>query len=145
MVPKKMGEPLSTDSPAVQSRENPVARLFRTAKANVVFTYSCIQMETRGSMKTLNSKVIFIVLQLGDLLSTLACFHFGLIEKNPVNIHLIAALGVLPGLLVAKLATCVVVLPMKRLVWLGNVFYSGVVVWNLFLASVFGLATLARA
>lgn len=96
-------------------------------------------------MKRFNSKIIFIVLQFGDLLSTLVCFHFGLIEKNPVNVHLIAALGVLPGLFVAKLLTCAVVLPMKRLVWLGNVFYSGVVVWNLFLASVVGLASLARA
>ena len=99
----------------------------------------------QGMMQRLNSKLVFIVLQLGDLLSTLACFHFGLIEKNPINVHLIAALGVLPGLFLAKLLTCTVILPMKRLVWLGNLFYSGVVVWNLFLVSVVGLASLAKA
>ena len=96
-------------------------------------------------MQRLNSKLIFVVLQVGDLLSTLACFHFGLIEKNPVDVRLIAALGVLPGLFIAKLLACTVILPMKRLVWMGNLFYSGVVVWNLFLVSVVALASLAKA
>jgi hypothetical protein len=102
-------------------------------------------MEARRMMQRLNSKLIFVVLQVGDLLSTLACFHFGLIEKNPVDVRLIAALGVLPGLFIAKLLACTVILPMKRLVWMGNLFYSGVVVWNLFLVSVVALASLAKA
>ena len=91
-------------------------------------------------MKTLNSKLLFAALQLADLLLTLACFHFGLTEVNPVTLHLIVVFGLIGGLIVSKLLACAAVLPMKKLVWVGNVAYFLIVAWNTFLAAVFGLA-----
>jgi hypothetical protein len=91
-------------------------------------------------MKTLNSKLLFAALQVADLLLTLACFHSGLIEMNPVTGRLILTFGILGGLIISKLLACAAVLPMKKLVWVGNVAYFFIVAWNCFLAAVFGLA-----
>ena len=91
-------------------------------------------------MKTLNSKLLFALLQLADLLTTLACFHFGLTEMSPITAHLIVVFGLIGGLIASKLLACAAVLPMKKLVWVGNVSYALIVIWNSFLAAVFGLA-----
>ena len=91
-------------------------------------------------MKTLNSKLLFVALQIADLLLTLACFHSGLIEMSPVTARLILVFGILGGLIVSKLLACACIIPLKKLVWLGNVSYGIIVIWNLFLAVVFGLA-----
>lgn len=95
-------------------------------------------------MKTLNSKLIFVALQIADVLTTLACFHYGLVEVNPLNAHLIATFGMLGGLVISKLLACAVVLRVKKLVWVGNVAYSLVVLWNSFLMTVGALASLAK-
>ena len=91
-------------------------------------------------MKTLNSKMIFFGLQVADLLTTLVCFKVGLTEMGPVTARLILAFGVLGGLLISKVLACLAVLPLKKLVWLGNVLYGLIVAWNLLLAGIFGLA-----
>ena len=94
-------------------------------------------------MKTLNSKLIFAALQIADILTTLACFHYGFFEGNPLTFHLIAVFGVVAGLVISKLLCCAVLfsclrwLPsMRKLVWIGNVSYLLVVGWNLFIVSV---------
>lgn len=96
-------------------------------------------------MRTLNSKVLFGGLQLADLITTLACFHYGLTEMNPVNVRLIAVFGLVGGLIVSKGLACMVVIPVKKSVWIGNVAYIAIVAWNSFLAVVGALATLAKA
>jgi hypothetical protein len=94
-------------------------------------------------MKTINSKLLFSALQLADLLTTLACFRYGLVEMNTITAHLMLVFGVVGGLVVSKLLACAAVLPMKKLVWVGNVSYSIIVLWNTFLMVVFGLAHFA--
>jgi hypothetical protein len=94
-------------------------------------------------MKTINSKLLFGALQIADLLTTLACFRFGLVEMSPITAHLILAFGALGGLIISKLLACAAVLPMKKLVWVGNVCYFMVVLWNTFLMVIFGLAHFA--
>jgi hypothetical protein len=104
-----------------------------------------IPIKNTQPRKMLNSKVLFITLQACDLLTTVGCFHFGLVEKNPVNVYMIGALGPTMGLLVSKLLVCAVVLPitlsLRQSLTIPNVIYSGVVMWNLLLVS---LLTLAR-
>jgi len=96
-------------------------------------------------MKTLNSKLIFFGLQLLDLLTTLACFHYGLIEMNPLTAHMIAFFGVLAGLIISKVLACLAIMPIKKLVWVGNLAYIVVVGWNVFLITLLGLASLVQA
>jgi len=96
------------------------------------------------AMKTMNSKLIFVALQIADVVSTFACFHFGLYEVNPLTLYLIKLMGVFRGLLISKLLACAVILPMKRLVWVGNAFYILIVGWNLFLAAVYGLTKIGK-
>ena len=96
------------------------------------------------SIDLFHRKTFFVGLQAADLLTTLACFHFGVTESNPVTVYLIALFGTVAGLLIAKSIACAVVLPMKKLVWLGNLIYSGIVIWNALFASMMGLVHLAK-
>lgn len=87
-------------------------------------------------MKTLNSKLIFAALQILDLVTTVACIHYGFPEGNPLTLHLIAAFGLILGLVISKLLACAAMFPMKKLVWVGNAAYMFIVSWNLFIIGV---------
>lgn len=96
------------------------------------------------AMRTLNSRLFFVGLQLADLLTTLACFHYGLVEINPLNAHLIASFGILTGLIISKVLACAVMLRIKKLIWVGNVAYLLIVIWNSFLAGVGAITAIAN-
>ena len=84
-----------------------------------------------------NLLILFVYFQLLDLLTTLAFLAHGIVEANPlVRLFVHAAGSPLAGLVAAKLIAFGLALYSWRRVrpklLLGvNVFYAGVVVWNL--------------
>ncbi len=76
----------------------------------------------------------FAFLQLLDLLTTLAVFSRGGYELNPVVRGLIPFAGPVVGVLISKALLLFLVWRFSQRNWilyLGNVFYSGIVAWNL--------------
>jgi hypothetical protein len=80
--------------------------------------------------KLLRSRVTFVVLQVLDLGTTLAVFHAGGFEANPLVATLTAQFGRFRGVLISKLAAVAVAMGVRRLTWVINLFYAGIVVWN---------------
>jgi hypothetical protein len=78
----------------------------------------------------LQAKSSFVVLQLLDLLTTLAAFHFGAFEVNPLVGHLTTLLGPAGGVLASKVMAVAIAFRVRRLLWIVNLFYAGVVCWN---------------
>ena len=73
----------------------------------------------------------FATLQVLDLLTTLAVFHAGAFEANPLVAWLISHFGRFGGVLVSKLIPVLIAVRVKRLIWVANLFYVGVVFWNI--------------
>jgi hypothetical protein len=74
----------------------------------------------------------FIVLQVLDLATTLVAFHYGAFEVNPVVARLTATFGPTGGVLVSKVIAVVIAFRVRKLMWFANLFYLGVVCWNIF-------------
>lgn len=83
-------------------------------------------------MKIARSKWTFVVLQVLDILTTLAAFHFGGFEANPLVARLTRELGVTGGLVGGKVMALLIVLGVRKRVWVVNLFYAAVVLWNLY-------------
>ncbi len=83
-------------------------------------------------LKIVQSKWTFVVLQVLDILTTLAAFHFGAFEVNPLIARLTRELGVTGGLVGGKVMALLIVLGVRRRVWVVNLFYAAVVVWNIY-------------
>jgi hypothetical protein len=81
--------------------------------------------------RTLRSRWTFVGLQLLDLLTTLAAFHFGAFEVNPLVARLTLQFGRLGGVLMSKVIAVAIAMGVRRLVWVVNLFYAGVVGWNI--------------
>ncbi len=77
-----------------------------------------------------HSKWTFLVLQILDILTTLAAFHVGAFEVNPLVAQLTREFGVKGGLIGAKVIALLMVLGVRRRVWIVNLLYAGVVLWN---------------
>jgi hypothetical protein len=77
-------------------------------------------------------RLIFFILQMADILTTLIAFRMGAFEMNPMLAWMLQGLGPLLGLLVAKAMTILIVLQLQsaKLINLGNVAYVSVVAWN---------------
>ena len=80
----------------------------------------------------LQAKTSFIVLQALDLVTTLVAFHFGAFEVNPVVGHLVAVLGPTSGVLCSKVVAVIIAFRVRKLMWVVNLFYTGLVGWNTF-------------
>jgi hypothetical protein len=80
--------------------------------------------------RLLRSRYTFIVLQVLDLATTLLAFHLGAFEMNPLVARLAGFLGPIGGVLCSKAIACLIVLRVRRLVWVANVLYTGVICWN---------------
>lgn len=78
-----------------------------------------------------NSHWTFAIFQLLDLVTTLVAFRLGAVELNPLVAHLAATFGSIGGVLVSKLITVTLAMGVKRLLWIANLLYAGIVVWNL--------------
>ena len=77
------------------------------------------------------SRWTFAGLQVLDLLTTLAAFHFGAFEVNPLVAHLTLRFGRVGGVLISKVIAVLIALRVKRLVWVVNLFYTIVILWNI--------------
>jgi|SRR5579862_3516725 len=84
-----------------------------------------------GFKKSVNSRWTFVVLQVLDLTTTLIAFHLGAVEANPLVAHFTATFGWLRGLIISKMFAIAIAMGVKRLIWVVNVFYTGIILWNL--------------
>jgi hypothetical protein len=83
------------------------------------------------SLKILNARFSFAVLQVLDLLTTLLAFHVGAFEVNPLIVHLIALFGRVGGVVLGK-GIAPLAMGVRKRLWIVNLFYVGVICWNLF-------------
>ena len=89
------------------------------------------QARWRSVLQTLlRSRWTFAGLQVLDLATTLAAFHYGGFEVNPLVAGLTQHLGRFRGVAASKVMAVFIALGVKRLVWVVNIFYAGVVFWN---------------
>lgn len=86
---------------------------------------------SEGLKRVLNSRWIFVGLQVLDLITTLYAFHLGAMEVNPLVAHFTELFGRARGVLISKLAAVAIAMGVHRLLWVVNVLYLGVVGWNL--------------
>lgn len=82
-------------------------------------------------MKILNARSTFAILQVLDLLTTLAAFHVGAFEVNPIVAHLTVLFGRFNGVLISKIIALLLALGVRKRLWIVNLFYVGVIYWNL--------------
>jgi hypothetical protein len=80
--------------------------------------------------KIFRSRWTFVALQVLDLLTTLAAFHADALEMNPLDARLTLQFGRVGGVILSKLIASLIALGVKRLVWVVNLFYTGIVCWN---------------
>src|SRR6266446_2412813 len=80
--------------------------------------------------RILRSRWTFAALQVLDLLTTLAAFHAGAFEVNPLVAHLTVQFGRFRGVLISKVVAVAIAMGVRRLVWVVNLFYTVVVGWN---------------
>lgn len=81
--------------------------------------------------KIIHSRWTFATLQVLDLLTTLAAFHWGGLEVNPLVARMTLLFGRFGGVLMSKVIVVLIALGVKRLLWVVNLFYAGVVCWNI--------------
>ncbi len=58
-------------------------------------------------------------------------FHFGAFEVNPLVAHLAKLLGPAGGVVASKVAAVLLALGVQKRLWIVNLFYTGVVCWNI--------------
>ena len=78
----------------------------------------------------LTSRLSFIVLQVLDLTTTLIAFHYGAFEVNPLVGRLTKIFGPIGGVLFSKVFAVLIIFRVRKLMWVANLFYVGVVCWN---------------
>ena len=85
-------------------------------------------------MSVSSLRILFLTLQVADLLTTLLAFQLGGFEANPLVARLLPHLGPVAGLLAAKFAAVLIMLGLRSgtLIRLGNVAYLGIVSWNVY-------------
>ncbi|HTQ54716.1 MAG TPA: DUF5658 family protein [Bryobacteraceae bacterium] len=82
------------------------------------------------------SFLIFALLQVADLTTTLIVFRMGGVEQNPLVQHLMAAGGAVQGVILAKIialavgVTCLVA-SKHRALSIANLVFAAIVAWNL--------------
>lgn len=87
----------------------------------------------------LQSRWTFGALQVLDLLTTLAAFHYGAFEVNPLVAHLTGVFGRTGGVFMSKVLAVMLAMGIQRRLWIINIFYVGVVCWNFILVLVLSL------
>ena len=90
----------------------------------------------------LTARASFIVLQMLDLATTLIAFHFGAFEVNPLVAHLTRIFGPIGGVVLTKLVAVLIIFRVRKLMWVANLSYVGVVCWNILV--LFALFHVAR-
>jgi hypothetical protein len=85
------------------------------------------------------SRWTFFALQGLDLLTTLAAFHVGAFEVNPLVGRLTVEFGRFRGVLLSKLIAIGIAMGVRRLIWVINLFYAGVICWNIVVLTLLSL------
>jgi Domain of unknown function (DUF5658) len=80
----------------------------------------------------LQARITFVVLQVLDLLTTLAAFRVGAFEVNPLVAHLTTLFGPLGGLVCSKLIALLLAWWVRKRLWMVNLFYTGIICWNVY-------------
>jgi hypothetical protein len=62
---------------------------------------------------------------------TMAAFHAGAFEVNPMVAHLITYLGRWRGVLASKLIAIAIAMGVRKRLWIVNVFYGVIILWNI--------------
>jgi hypothetical protein len=94
---------------------------------------------SEGFKRFLRSRWTFVGLQVLDLLTTLYAFHAGALEVNPLVAHLTVLFGRFRGVLISKIMAVAIAMGVRRLMWVINVIYIGIVGWNLITITFFAL------
>ncbi len=81
-------------------------------------------------LRTLNTRSSFILLQVLDLLTTLAAFRVGGFEVNPLVANLTIHFGHVGGVVLSKVIAVLLILGVRRRLWMVNLVYIGVICWN---------------
>jgi hypothetical protein len=81
-------------------------------------------------LKILNARWTFAILQVLDLLTTMAAFHVGASEVNPIVAHLTVIFGRFNGVVISKIIALLLALGVRKRLWVVNLFYIGVIYWN---------------
>ena len=78
-------------------------------------------------------KWAWVLLQIGDLLSTLYVLHLGGYEANPLVARLLPLTGPVGGIFAAKAIACSIAIPIKsrRILTAGLWIASMILAWNL--------------
>jgi hypothetical protein len=92
-----------------------------------------------GLRKLIRSRWTFATLQVLDLLTTLIAFHLGAFEISPLVARLTLQFGRVGGVFMSKVIAVVIALGVKRLLWVVNLFYAGVVCWNVIILIILSL------
>jgi hypothetical protein len=79
------------------------------------------------------------VFQVFDFLTTMLAFHVGAFEINPLVAHLNVLFGPVGGVLASKVIAVLIALGVRRRLWIVNVFYVGVVCWNVVILSLLSI------
>jgi len=79
--------------------------------------------------------LIFALLQLADLVTTIVVFRLGGVEENPLVLHL-AAGGPVQGVILAKIVALAIggacfLAAKHRALRIANIVFVGIVLWNL--------------
>src|SRR6266704_4138313 len=86
---------------------------------------------SEGLKRFLRSRWTFVGLQVLDLLTTLYAFRTGALEVNPLVAHLTTMFGYFRGVLISKLIAVAIAMGVRKRLWIVNLLYIGIVVWNL--------------
>lgn len=60
----------------------------------------------------------------------MVAFHMGALEVNPLVAHLTVTFGRFRGVLISKLIAIGIAMGVRRLIWVVNVFYAVIILWN---------------
>jgi len=80
----------------------------------------------------LQERITFVVLQVLDLLTTLAAFRVGAFEVNPLVAHLTTLFGPGGGVVCSKLIALLLAWWVRKRLWVVNLFYAGIICWNVY-------------
>ena len=83
-------------------------------------------------MNLLQARITFVVLQVLDLLTTLAAFRVGAFEVNPLVAHLTTLFGPAGGVVCSKLIALLLGWWVRKRLWMVNLFYAGIICWNVY-------------
>ena len=78
----------------------------------------------------MNSRWTFVGLQGLDLLTTMMAFRMGAYEVNPLVAHLTVEFGRFRGVLISKVIAVAIAMGVRKLIWIVNIFYAGIILWN---------------